>query len=284
MDSLKKILEVCKQHYEKLVLILALVILGVAVGYLYLESQKEKEKIREFFTDVGRRSNKPVLPANLTNYQTILAVAQNPPKLDFTSPHNVFNPVKWKKVGDKGGMIKEVIGTESTLDKLDILEIRPLNFTIALDRVAGPGYWINVTNEVAPLNQRRIAQFAGVNPVNTNTKVFILREVKGPPEEPSELVLELKENNERITIAKDKPYVRAEAFEADLRYQLENKNFLRQRVNATLRLGSDEFKIIAINQNEIHFLALPNEKKYIKRRQAPNPGTNTASSTSGGGR
>src|SRR5262245_4675113 len=141
MDSLKKILELCKQHYEKLILILVLIILGVAVGYLYLESQKEKVIIRDFFTDVGRRSNKPVPPANLTNYQAILAVAQNPPKLDFASPHNVFNPVKWKKVGDKG-MIKELTGTES-LDKLDILTIRPLNFVIALDRVAGPGYWIN---------------------------------------------------------------------------------------------------------------------------------------------
>jgi hypothetical protein len=283
MDSLKKILELCKQHYEKLILILVLIILGVAVGYLYLESQKEKEKIREFFTDVGRRSNKPVPPANLTNYQTILAVAQNPPKLDLTQPHNLLNPVKWKKTPPPNErLIKEITGTES-LDKLEILNIRPLNFTIALDRVAGPGYWINVTNEVAPVNQRRIAQFAGVNPVNTNTKVFILREVKGPPEEPTELILELKDSGERITITQDKPYVRPDAYEADLRFDLENKNFPRQRVGATLRLTSDEFKIIAINQNEIHFLA-PNEKKYIKRREAPNPGANTASSTSGGAR
>jgi hypothetical protein len=281
MDSLKKILEVARQHYEKLILILTLIILGVAVGYLYFKSQEEKEKIREFFTDVGRRSNKPVPPANLTNYQAVLAIAQNPPKLDFTQPHNVLNPVKWKKAGDK--LFKEYKGTETTLDQLDILAIRPLNFVVAFDRVAGPGYWINVTNEVAPPNQRRIAQFAGVNPVNTNTKVFILREVTGPAEDPQELVLELKDSGERVTISKDKPYVRADAYEADLKYNLENKNFARQRVGATLRLGGDEFKIIAINQNEIHFLA-SNDKKHIKRRDAPNPGTNTASSTSGGAR
>src|SRR5258705_9908263 len=169
-------------------------------------------------------------------------------------PHNLFNPVKWKKVDET--LYKEVKGTESSLDPTDILEIRPLNFVVALDRVAGPGYWINVTNEVAPLNQRRMAQFATAG--NTNTKVFVLREVKGPPEDPSELVLEQKESGERITIAKDKPYVRPDAFEADLRYKLENKTFLRQRVGAILRLGSDEFKIIGINQNEISFLALAN--------------------------
>src|SRR5258705_2663898 len=117
MDLLKKIADLCKSHYEKLILIVELIILGVAVGYLYLESQKEKEKIGEFFKDVGRRSNKPVPPANLTNYQAIVGVAQNPPKLDFMQPHNLFNPVKWKKVGDK--LIKELTGTQS-LDKLDI--------------------------------------------------------------------------------------------------------------------------------------------------------------------
>jgi hypothetical protein len=210
-------------------------------------------------------------------------VVQNPPKLDFTQPHNLVNPVKWKKIGDK--LIKELTGTES-LDKLDILTIRPLNFVIAFDRVAGPGYWINVTNEVAPPNQRRIAQFTGVNPVNTNTKVFILREVTGPAEDPQGLVLELKESGERITISKDKPFVRADAYEADLRSNLENKSFLRQRIGATLRLGGDEFKIVGINQNEITFLAVANDKKYIKRRE-PGPNnaiTNTAGSTSGGAR
>jgi hypothetical protein len=285
MESLKKIGELCKTHYEKLILIVALIILGVAVGYLYLESQKEKEKIGEFFSDVGRRSNKPVPPANLTNYQAMLAVAQNPAKLDFTSPHNLFNPVKWKRLPD-GGLLKEVKGTEGTLDQLDILDIRALNFVIVLDRVAGPGYWINITNEVAPANARRIAQFATVNPVNTNTKVFVLREVKGPPEEPSELVLELKETGERISISRDKPYVRADAYEADLRFRLDNKNFLRQRVGATLRLGSDEFKIIGINPNEISFLQVANEKRYTKRREATpaNPAANTGGSTGGGGR
>jgi hypothetical protein len=282
MDSLKKIGEICKAHYEKLILIVALIILGVAVGYLYLETQKEKQKIGEFFSDVGRRSNKPVPPANLTNYQAMLAVAQNPPKLDFASPHNLFNPVKWKKVGP--GMIKEVKGTEGTLDQLEITEIRPLNFIIALDRVAGPGYWINVTNEVAPVNSRRIAQFATVNPVNTNTKVFVLREVKGPPEEPSELVLELKESGERVTISKDKPYVRAESYEADLHSKLENKDFRRQRVGNTLRLSGDEFKIIGITQNEINFLQVANEKRYTKRRDAApvTPAPATAGSTGGG--
>jgi hypothetical protein len=137
----------------------------------------------------------------------------------------------------------------------------PLNFIINFERVAGSGYWINVTNEVATGFGRRISQFATLN--STNLKVFILREVKGPPEEPTELDLELKETGERVNSAKDKPFVRAEAYEVDLRYPIDNRNFPKLRVGATLRLGGDEYKIQNINQNEIVFLG-DNDKKYSK--------------------
>src|SRR6185503_16218925 len=130
----------------------------------------------EFFTDVQRKPAKGVRAADLTNYTAALLKLQNPPPLDFGSPHFLLNPVKWKQ-GPGGGPIKEVKGTESGLDMLEIVNITPLNFVIAFERTAGPGYWINVTNEVAIGPNRRIAQFA--TPNSTNTKVFILREVKG---------------------------------------------------------------------------------------------------------
>jgi hypothetical protein len=268
MDSIKKIGEICKQHYEKLVLILALVLLGVAVVWLYMQTQHEKEKIKEFFTDVGRKTVKMVKSADLTNYTAVLEKAKNPPPLELGLPHNLLNPVKWKQT-PQGDIIKEIKGTETGLDKLEIVDIRPLNFTIAFERTAGPGYWINVTNEMV-VNNRRIAQFATLN--NTNLKVFVLRDVKGAPEDPSELVIELKESGERVTITKEKPFVRPEAYQADLRYPLENKTFSKQRVGAQLKFGGEDYKIVTINQNEIVFLG-GNDKKYTKRY---NPGSTNA--------
>ena len=257
---MKKYGEILKQHFEKVVLIAALVGLGVAVFYLYGETQKEKEKISEFFKDVGRRAVKPVPPVDLTNYVAIMNRAQNPPPLDLGLPHNVLNPVKWKQTFN-GDLYKEIKGTESGIDLLEVTRHAPLNFSIHFERVAGSGYWINITNEVAASVGRRLAQFATLN--STNLKVFILREVKGPPEEPTELILELKETGERVSISKDKPFVRAEAYEVDLRYPLENRNFNKLRVGATLRLGSDEYRIVAINRNEIVFLG-DNDKKHSK--------------------
>src|SRR5688500_6745252 len=178
MESLKKFADIGKQHYEKLVLIVALVVLGGAVWYLFNESQSEKEKIKEFFTGVQRRSAKMVRPADLTNYTAVMQLAKAPPTLDFGLPHNLFNPVKWRK-GVNDELIKEQKGNE-LLDRLEITSIRPLNFVLAFDKVAGPGYWINLTNEVVAGVGRRMAQFAKSG--ETNTKVFVLREVKGSPE------------------------------------------------------------------------------------------------------
>ena len=260
MDSVKKYGELFKQHFEKVILIVALVGLGAAVFYLYSETQKEKAKTEEFFQDVGRRAVKPVPPVDLTNYTAIVNKAQNPPPLDLGLPHNVLNPVKWKQTSN-GDLYKEIKGTESGIDLLEVTRHVPLNFSIHFERVAGSGYWINITNEVVAGFGRRLAQFATLN--STNLKVFILREVKGSPEEPSELVLELKETGERISISREKPFVRAEAYEVDLRYPIENRDFKRLRAGATLRLGSDEYRIVTINQNEIVFLG-DNDKKHSK--------------------
>src|SRR5688572_19330745 len=207
MDSIKKLGEVCKQHYEKLLLIVALVLLAAAVASLYMENEKQKERIKEFFTDVKRTKASPVQSANLTNYNAALATLQNPPALDFGRPHYLLNSVKWKET-PQGELIKETSETASGLDLLQIANISPLNFTIAFERKAGPGFWINITNEVIVGGAgRRIAQFATLNA--TNLKVFILRDIKGPPppEDPAqeeewvkqvELVLEFKETGERI--------------------------------------------------------------------------------------
>jgi hypothetical protein len=282
MDSIKKLGEVCKQHYEKLLLIVALVLLAGAVASLYMENEKQKEKIKEFFTDVKRTKASPVQSANLTNYNAALATLQNPPALDFGRPHYLLNSVKWKET-PQGELIKETTETASGLDLLQIANISPLNFTIAFERKAGPGFWINITNEVITGGAgRRIAQFATLNA--TNLKVFILRDIKGPPppaDDPVqeeewvkqvEFVLELKDSGERISISKEKPFVRAEAYQADLNYPPEKKTFPRQRAGAHLSFGGEEYDIVAINQNEIIFRAL-NDKKYTKRYDPAAAGT-----------
>src|SRR5882762_2524889 len=98
MESLKKIGQVCRQHYEKILLILVLIGVALAVAFLYQASQSEGEKLKAFLQDVGKRSGKPVKAVDLSRALAGLQQAQTPPALNLAAPpHNLFNPVKWQQ-------------------------------------------------------------------------------------------------------------------------------------------------------------------------------------------
>lgn len=260
--DLKNLLQ---QHYEKLILGLALVGLAAAVVILSRASGAEQEKIRTYIEHVERRSGAPVKPVDLTNMTQTLQWATNPPALKLAEEHNLFNPVKWSRRAD-GGWVKQVKGTEGTVDELEILRIAPLQFMIYLDKYTGTGYTMTVTNEA--VSRRGISQYYTLN--DTNKPVLILRGFKGAPENPAELLVELKENGEQVTLSKDRPFIRTNTYEADLRWKVENKPFNRQRVNSILRLGTEEYKIVAINPGEV-VVSAPNDKKYTVRQPSAQP-------------
>src|SRR5882672_4753020 len=196
MDQLKKIGQLCRQHYEKLILVFVLLLLAGAVWYLYQASQEEGEATRKMTEGFKTPKGVGVLPANLDRFTAAMKVATNPPTLNYAGKHNLFNPVKWQQPRGGGPITKVQLGTEVGIYTLKITSISPLRLTIAYDRVAATGaevtgYHIVVTNEVATTAKfRRIAQYVPTGA--TNTQVFILTEVKGPPEAPTELVAQLK--------------------------------------------------------------------------------------------
>jgi hypothetical protein len=78
------------------------------------------------------------------------------------------------------------------------------------------------------------------------------------------LVVELKESGERVEIGRERPFVRTNTFEVDLKWKVDNKEFKRQRTNSVVSLGGDPYKIVAINPAEV-VLSAPNDKKYTVR-------------------
>jgi ribosome maturation factor RimP len=85
--------------------------------------------------------------------------------------------------------------------------------------------------------------------------------VNGPPENPTDLVLELADSGEEAVISKDKPFKRVDGYTVDLKYDLEKKTWNNQRVNSALRFGNEDYIIVAITKNEIVVLAKSNQKK-----------------------
>ena len=260
--DLKNVSDLLRHHYEKIILTLALIGLAVAVLLLMKFSEDETTTIQQYERHVRQRSGGLVKPVDLTNLVGAVQMAKNPPDLEFAGTHNLFNPVVWQKDA-QGRVYKNTTGTETTLDQLQITRIAPLMFSVMFDRWAGQGsYTIFTTNEAAYPKSTR--QAYAVN--ETNKPVLILRQVRGAPENPSEVVVELKETGEPITLVPGQPFVRTNTYEVDLRYSLENRDLKRQRINYVLKLGGEDYKIIAINPNEV-VVSAANDKKYTLRRQ-----------------
>jgi hypothetical protein len=100
-----------------------------------------------------------------------------------------------------------------------------------------------------------------------------LQEVVGPPDKPTELVLELKDSGEVIHLSPDKPYQEAQDYTVDLRYPLENKAWRSQRTNSPpLVVAGGQYKIVAITESNVVFSAQSNNKKTTKTF---NPATET---------
>jgi hypothetical protein len=266
MESLNKLIQVFKLHYEKILLSVMLAGLAAAVWFLYEESIKEEETNARFITGVGRRKVQGVKPVDLSSYQNLLKMVQNPPALSLAGGHNVFNPVKWVRRPD-GMVIKVQTGKEVGPEAMTISKITPLHYIISLDRIAQGGYVIGVTREAAERLIERRKQSKFVTQGNTN-QFFTLREVKGPPEDPTELVLELADTKETVSIAKTKEYKRVVGYEVDLKYPVENKNFPNQRVGSTITVAGDQYNIVAISENEVVLSARLNDKKYTIRQVA----------------
>ena len=157
----------------------------------------------------------------------------------------------------------------NTGDGIDMAQA--LGAHIDLDNVtvseSGARYVITVEQQAAAKPNQR-----GRKPyyVSSGDKkdVFNFVSVKGPPENPTDVILELNDSGERIDITRDKPFRRTDGYAADLRYAPENKNFPQRRVGGKLTVAGEEYNIVAITENEVVLSARSNGKKYTIRYNA----------------
>lgn len=259
MDFLKK-------NYEKV--LLGVVLLGLVVGavFLLLMIPAERAKLREMSEDLIKRPPKPLPELELGRP---LALIQRPASLDLTSTNKVFNPVQWQRKSD-GSLIKLTLGNEVGPDAVVVTKIAPLYLKITFDSVeniAGvPRYVISVQKEAAPKPAQRSRKQSYAT-LNTKTESFTIREVRGAAENPTDLVLELVDGGDRITLSKDKPFSRVDGYLADFRYPPENKNWNAQRVGAgtpgtpPITFAGESYIVVAITKNEVVLSAKSNNKK-----------------------
>jgi|SRR6185369_7015819 hypothetical protein len=262
MEQLKNILAQVKTHYEKVLLGVVLLALFCAVGWLFLKLNDEQTKLKALQEIRAQRKGKEAKPLDLARHEAALQLALNPPPLDFSRPHNVLNPVKWQQRSD-GSLLKIQTGKEQGVDALVVTNIVPLLYMLTYERAAASGYYVGEINEahMNPQKRNKAQAFLTLNSPSPGRN-FVLKEVRGAPDDPSELILELTDlGKQTVSISKDAPYVRTNGYKADLSYPPLNKVFRDMRIDSKITLENEEYKIVGITFSNVVVSAKPNDKR-----------------------
>jgi hypothetical protein len=264
--------------------VLSVVLLGLAgaAGALPWQVSHERDRLEEIQRNLTVKVKaKPFKPLDdwLSTNKAVVARLQSPLNLDLSGQHNVFNPVVWKKRPD-GAIVPMRTGSELGPGALKVNNIRELTLTVSFEGVT-PGtageatkYHLTVKNETEknPRGDSRTVTMA-----TPHLNVFDLINVQGATNEPTALVLKLKDEFETITVTKEKPFVRVIGYAADLSYPLGKQVFNHKKIGDTIKLEDDPetYKIVAITRNEVVLSADSNKRHTILRYNANANATST---------
>jgi hypothetical protein len=261
-----------KKHYEKVLLGVVLVGLAAAVVFLQFLVSSEQAKLSEITNTVLNPKVKPLTNLDLTLLDATLKQVAAPATIDFGPPNRLFNPMPWQKGLDNRPIPSQKVGPTAVA----VTNITPLYLRLTLDSVAtsdtGARYVIGIEKQAAanPSQRTKKQAYCSLNPPTKN-ETFTMLEVKGKPEDPTQIIVQLNDTAERAVVAKDKPFSRVDGYMADLRYDPEKKNWPDKRIGAVLPFNGEDYKIVAINSSEV-VLSAPNQKKWtIKYHQTSAP-------------
>jgi hypothetical protein len=256
-------MELLKRHYEKLLLGLVLLGLAVAVAFLPFKITSEKQSLEEARTKLTTRAVKPLTNLDLTLPEAAVKRVGVAAALDLASTNKLFNPMPWQRAADDR-LIKvdnRNIGPQAVV----ITKTSPLFLTLVFDSVtvleAGPKYQIGIQKEAAPTAAGRSKKTLACS-LNVKNDIITLREVKGKPDDPVQVVVEISGSEENVVLSKGEPYKKVDGHMADLRYPPENKTWNARRVGSSLSFNNEEYNIVAISQNEVVLSAKSNQKKW----------------------
>ena len=253
-----------RKHYEKILFGVMLAgLIGVLVFMLFFiaSDQEDMQKKRDVVL------NPPVhelTNLDLTMLDGVTARAKAPYYLDLETTNKLFNPMEWQKSLD-GNLI--LVGKRTGLQVAVVTNITPLYLVVSLDSVItnelGARYVVQVERQSAPTlaKRRPTRHYLAKDEKPSSSDPVTLLSVKGPVDNPESLDLKLNDSGELITISKDKPYRRTDAYAADFRYDPEKKVFRGERVGDKVSFGGVDYNVVDVNSNELILSDQSNQKK-----------------------
>ena len=260
-----------KKHYEKIILSIVLLGLVGVLAFMPVMIYSDQQRMRDLRMAVNPQTVNPLPPLDMSRQDTVLTRLQSPYVLDLSTTNKLFNPVTWRRISD-GRMVKAMnLGPNAAV----VTKITPLYFIISLDSVItnelSVRYKFSIEDQAAAQRWQRNARPRYTSKgdkvvdktVGGKDEGFTLVDVKGPPTNPNEMVLKLTDTQETVTVSKDKPFRRLDAYSADLKYEPEKYNGTGLRVGDRLTFSGGVYNIIGIDKNSVTLLAQSNQKKYI---------------------
>jgi len=258
MDFLKK-------HYEKILLSVVLLGLVGALVFMSFVIPNEQEKVRQIGEGIIRGKVVALTNLDLTKQSNVVERLKSPYLLDFDTTNKLFNPLEWQRTPE--GRMIPAMGT--TPQAAVVTSITPLYTALTLDSVGtnefGARYVISVERQAAAVPVMRRKQQRYVSLDDPKKDVFTLLQVKGPPENPDQLVLKLADTGQTVTLSKDKPFRRVDGYTVDLKFDPEQAHWNGQRIGSHLRFAGDEYTIVDIDSNTVVLSAQSNQKKWTLR-------------------
>jgi len=261
-------MDVLKKHYEKVLLGVVLLGLVVSAAFLPLMIAGERKSLQEMAEKIINKPVKPLPPLDLAKQDALLRRMQTTFTLDFKETNKLFNSVPWQRKPPPESQLIKVQKGNVGVEAIVVTKTSPLYLIITLDGVStnatGVRYAIGVEREAATKSEQRKKKpyYASLN---TKSDMFVIREVRGPADNPTELVLELNDTAEHVVVKKGTPFQQVDGYTADLKYDPERKTWSAVRAGVTPRppiiVAGEEYIIVAITKNEVVLSAKLNNKK-----------------------
>ena len=262
-----------KQHFEKGILAVAMLVMGYVAFTLYMDADEVQTKIQEQKNERERGGNKAELgKIDMKPYTGALAKLEDTKPLTLSNPHNLFNPVQWRRT-PQGTVFKVEKGTEIGAGAVRLAKTYPLYLKVEFRNAAPSGngfrYRFAITREAAERKKDRIRATTSVDGLNLEDirKIFTLIDVKGAPDNPTSLTLRLNDGGGDITVVKGEVFTRVDGYTADLSYPPNNKHFRNQREGEKLFFAEDMHNIVAINESEVVLSTASTSKRTTIRLQ-----------------
>ncbi|HIM77334.1 MAG TPA: hypothetical protein EYM58_05080, partial [Rhodospirillales bacterium] len=105
-------MEQLKEHFEKIILGLAMLALVYVAYIIVMDDSEEKIEAQVLERNKpGLESKKEMPEMSMSAYRATLARLENARPLNLGNPHNLFNPVQWRVARD-GTVLKVERGDE----------------------------------------------------------------------------------------------------------------------------------------------------------------------------